>query len=88
MAQAVSRRPLTAEASGKNVEESCSDLTWSIVPAFGRRDWEKPWETLITIVGFWAEIWNRDLPKTKHVQLGDHELASGDWREGEVLFPL
>jgi hypothetical protein len=22
------------------------------------------------------------------VQLGDHELASGDWREGEVLFPL
>jgi len=23
-----------------------------------------------------------------HVQLGDHELASGDWREGEVLFPL
>jgi hypothetical protein len=22
------------------------------------------------------------------LQLGDHELASGDWREGEVLFPL
>jgi hypothetical protein len=22
------------------------------------------------------------------VQLGDDELASGDWREGEVLFPL
>jgi hypothetical protein len=22
------------------------------------------------------------------VQVGDHELASGDWREGEVLFPL
>jgi hypothetical protein len=23
-----------------------------------------------------------------YVQLGDDELASGDWREGEVLFPL
>jgi hypothetical protein len=23
-----------------------------------------------------------------YLQLGDHELASGDWREGEVLFPL
>jgi hypothetical protein len=22
------------------------------------------------------------------IQLGDQELASGDWREGEVLFPL
>jgi hypothetical protein len=30
--------------------------------------------------------------RVKHIvlciQLGDHELASGDWREGEVLFPL
>jgi hypothetical protein len=26
--------------------------------------------------------------KEQDVQLGDHELASGDWREGEVLFPL
>jgi hypothetical protein len=24
----------------------------------------------------------------KNILLGDHELASGDWREGEVLFPL
>jgi hypothetical protein len=23
-----------------------------------------------------------------YIQLGDHELASEDWREGEVLFPL
>jgi hypothetical protein len=26
--------------------------------------------------------------KERVVQLGDHELASGEWREGEVLFPL
>jgi hypothetical protein len=26
--------------------------------------------------------------KDSTVQLGDEELASGDWREGEVLFPL
>jgi hypothetical protein len=26
--------------------------------------------------------------KEKYVLLGDDELASGDWREGEVLFPL
>jgi hypothetical protein len=30
----------------------------------------------------------QEIPSTKKVQLGDHELASGDWREGEVLFPL
>jgi hypothetical protein len=41
--------------------------------------------------------WNRDevrgrrltaWAKARPLQLGDHELASGNWREGEVLFPL
>jgi hypothetical protein len=33
-------------------------------------------------------LWSSSPLVPSHVQLGDHELASGDWREGEVLFPL
>jgi hypothetical protein len=35
----------------------------------------------------WKESSNIKINSTG-LQLGDHELASGDWREGEVLFPL
>jgi hypothetical protein len=34
-----------------------------------------------------CNVWTGFLQHPR-VQLGDHELASGDWREGEVLFPL
>jgi hypothetical protein len=33
-------------------------------------------------------MWKEAVVASFKVQLGDQELASGDWREAEVLFPL
>jgi hypothetical protein len=44
---------------------------------------------LIKILRAFLELNMRTNGHTRSVlQLGDDELASGDWREGEVLFPL
>jgi len=46
----------------------------------------KSWRSNTIIIIITVEVlW----PSTvSYLQLGDHELASADWREGEVLFPL